>query len=61
MPHFVISHSRSDGALADGIAKFLKSEGLDVWLEKGGVGRGLNLVQETEGAISRSEFVIVLW
>jgi len=61
MPHFVISYSGSDSALADGIAKFLVSEGFDVWLEKGGIGRGLNLVQDIEDAISRSEFVIVLW
>src|SRR5687767_4178031 len=61
MPHFVISHSRSDSALADGIAKYLESEGFEVWLEKNGTGRGLKLIQEMEGAISSSEFVIVLW
>ena len=61
MPHFFISYSESESALAHRLTDLLRRQGFDVWLNDEHVPAGVTFLKEVEDAIRRAEFLIVIW
>ena len=53
-----LSYARSDAAMVDRIATDLKAEGVEVWLDRDQLTPGQSWVEQIEGAITRSDFLL---
>lgn len=58
MPTVFMSYARIDAEIVDRIALDLKAEGINVWLDRERLTPGESWVEQIEGAIRRSDFLI---
>lgn len=58
MPTVFLSYARVDAEMVDRIAADLKAEGINVWLDRDRLALGESWVEQIEGAISRSDFLL---
>ncbi len=58
MPLVFLSYAREDAAMVDRIAGDLKAKGINVWLDRDSLNPGESWVEQIEGAINRSDFLL---
>jgi hypothetical protein len=58
MPTVFLSYARTDAEMVDRIAADLKAEGINVWLDRDRLTPGESWVEQIEGAIKRSDFLL---
>src|SRR2546425_6389404 len=58
MPLVFLSYARQDAVMADRIAADLQAKGISVWLDRDSLNPGESWVEQFEGAISRSDFLL---
>jgi hypothetical protein len=60
MADMFISYSRSDSAMALGLAEQLRANGMDVWIDQHGIERATSWSKEIETALQACTFMLLL-